>query len=423
MDDEAIFMCFLCLSGEIYCESWKFESDRQYSGNYDHVNKRFKNFQLRSTEREMRSHLMREHNNVISTLHCESWLNIGYVDLTNQIDRLVWSTDFQNKRRRQKRYVTKKNINIEIPTVQLMINQQVEYTDIVKNSPLWTGREIDFGDEHNIVPLNLLTIEKKPLAVTIKNKKTHFPKSHVVATARTECRGRQSDSDSDDGVVTWGKCAWTPVNERLSENVFDSGKGFNNFVTDSGRIVTTKQSYLDNSQVWEPKYFHDIEMGKETVPILLHSPRLPPMNEHYNKLDYDYIPTPIDNNDPLVEYCPPIYTRDFWDETITPERPPIVVPKKQQTSIGVEFRAPLFTTRPLYTKIQKITLKAVNDLIQINEHLTKYKHFGQDYHALLETLEADSIIIAKDMVCCSNRMFKANLLSSKYLNICLSVFF
>jgi hypothetical protein len=162
-----------------------------------------------------------------------------------------------------------------------------------------------------------------------------------------------------------------------------------------------------------------------TTSLAVNPPQRMAMNQHYSKLDYDYVPTPIDYNAPLVEYCPPVYDRDFWDETLTPERPPVVVPQLMNITTRAPLRnAALFKythdDRPQSTQIMShktiiLAKKAIKDLILTNVHLKKYVHLVNDYDTLFNTLTADSEFIAQEITACNNRMFRANLLMSKCL--------
>ncbi len=431
--DGSIFICFICLTGITFCDSWFFENSTVQKGEYDETNKRYKQFQLRSSERDMRTHMIKTHSDM---LHCSvDCAGIGFVDLTSIIDQDEWASDFNKKRKRSSLpYIhtqPSNSFNLSLTTIR---NTEPKSTELECSLELNFDDILDthLNEEVSSVQINQQSIKSNRNWSTF-NRST--PRMRATGTLKPVTKPRitsslqlhEYNSDDNDEVV-WQSSSTGQYLSSITPQPRGDLHGDNSeshthcFVTDSGNVIRNEANNMSKINLvdsYEPSYFlpdHVKDSHEWAQP-----PRMA-MNEHYNKLDYDYVPTPIDQSVPLVQYCPPVYDRDFWDETLTPEqtsRP--ILTTSERTQVPATTPQQLFANHRdtknesdiMSDKLYSLTMKAIQKLIHSNDSLTHYMPICTSYDKLFQAISSDYDAITSEIAQCTNRGSRVKLQSSE----------
>ena len=480
-----LYLCFICLTNSIYCSSWKFEIIHNQLGKYDRRNSRYSKVQLRSSLTAIRDHVKTEHKPLLAN-HTNT-IEQCYVNLTPEIDTCIWKTDQENKlkktnesnERKAKQIVftssqsTETDVDssfnsISSPPVGAMLfddigqsSPELRVSHAVFTSPQTAETDVDCSfnsissplvgamlfDDIETSPMlcsNLLLESQHAIplrhSMGLEEMRNHITSNKPMHNKRA----RHDDdfgysSDEDDEVVycnsselssclsgTQLSSCCTPVTVGLTLAPH-SDLDAHHYITDSGTIFKARNSKRFLTETFEPSYF------KETVDcstVVVNSPvpiRHMPMNEHYSRLDYDYVASPIDTTKPLVTYGGIHEFRDFRDESETPQR----VVRCSLKPFNICSTSPLFPRSKVLNATQTkekrrkqlltihdydASVKSLVNMIMLNKQLVKYRPVVTQYAELNSMLAADCKILTDKLSVCVDKKKRGALDSRKDAN-------
>jgi hypothetical protein len=454
-----LFLCFICLTDNIYCSNWKFEVSRNNIGTYDRLNCRYSSLQVRSSVSAIRDHIKIEHKLFLANRTQEQ--ENCYVDLTPEINLNGWLVDKERKTTKQTKNRKKTEGSMSTQTDET----DGDFSFTSETSSPSVGIQL-FGDantssQQSVVQSNETygddSLNSLPSADTypdqdvfssvalqndfshecclnlndsLKYRKHTSTASHGQLVRRhTANTGYSSDEDEviygplRSQITEHNQC-FTPIAAK-STSPLGSNLNANDYVTNSGTLLKDRDSKGFLSAIFEPSYFTDT---LDEVPVLVQSPqfsRRMVMNEHYSRFDYDYVASPIDPTIPLVTYGGEHHFRDFRDEGISPEGPS----KSFHSTVSLSNNvSPLFPSENRMKVIQNTnkhktittasqfneSVKSLTKMISLNKQLIKYRPMVDNYAVLSRTLKSDCKTLTHELSVCNDRKKRGTIESCKY---------
>jgi hypothetical protein len=124
-----IFMCFVCMTGNPYEETWKFASSTSYEGIYDYSNHRYSGLRIFSSAKSAHQHASRYHK-LLQLKNNEYF----FIDLTSHISSTNWTTSYNNYCTSLLQQQFDKNSSLHIRNLK-EITSKLPSTPIIKAFP------------------------------------------------------------------------------------------------------------------------------------------------------------------------------------------------------------------------------------------------------------------------------------------------
>jgi hypothetical protein len=96
--DGTLYLCFICMTNELYRQSWIFDSNIDYKGVYDVTNSRYSKFHICSSLKSMCNHTLEKHRECVKY---DSFMNVHnfwecFINLTDYKNDVSWEKANQN---------------------------------------------------------------------------------------------------------------------------------------------------------------------------------------------------------------------------------------------------------------------------------------------------------------------------------------